>query len=88
MMYSSCKGIVIKVALAAGIDLKKNLEASEPNEITAAVVLTELYPKKDEKVAFKKPSAGGGKGKSRFRGKQFNAAGAVGGDADGAEDKD
>jgi len=87
MMYSSCKGIVIKVALAAGIDLKKNLEASEPNEITAAVVLTELYPKKDEKVAFKKPSAGGGKGKSRIRGKQFNA-GAVGGDADGVEDTD
>jgi len=89
MMYSSCKGIVIKLALNSGIELKKNLEASEPNEITPAVVLTELYPKKDEKVAFKKPSAGGGKGKSRFRGKQFNAAG--GGDAAdaaGGEDPD
>jgi len=65
---------------------KKNLEASEPNEITAAVVLTELYPKKDEKVAFKKPTAGGGKGKSRFRGKQFNAAGAA--DEAGGDDAD
>jgi len=83
MMYSSCKGIVIKVALSAGIDLKKNLEASEPNEINAAVVLTELYPKKDEKVAFKKPTAGGAKGKSRFRGKQFNATGAAAGEEAG-----
>jgi len=83
MMYSSCKGVVIKVALAAGIDLKKNLEASEPNEITSAVVLAELYPKKDEKVAFKKPTAGGGKGKSRFRGKGFVAGGSA---ASGAED--
>jgi len=88
MMYSSCKGIVIKVALAAGVDLKKNLEASEPNEITPAVVLTELYPKKDEKVAFKKPSAGGGKGKSRFRGKQFNAAAAPGSPSDDTGDDD
>jgi len=77
MMYSSCKGVVIKLALACGIDLKKNLEASEPNEITPAVVLTELYPKKDEKVAFKKPTAGGKGGKSRFRGTKFNAAGAA-----------
>jgi len=83
MMYSSCKGIVIKLALQSGIDLKKNLEASEPNELTPTVVVTELYPKKDEKVAFKKPTAGG-KGKGRFRGAKFNAAGgAAGGDADG-----
>jgi len=91
MMYSSCKGIVIKVALASGIELKKNLEASEPNEITPAVVLTELYPKKDEKVAFKKPTAGGGKGKSRFRGKQFNATAAPGTEASdeaGGDDAD
>jgi len=74
MMYSSCKGIVIKLALGSGIDLKKNLEASEPNEITPAVVVTELYPKKDEKVSFKKPTAGGAKGKSRFRGTKFNSA--------------
>jgi len=75
MMYSSCKGIVIKLALASGLDLKKNIEASEPNEITPEVVLTELYPKKDEKVAFKKPTAGGAKGKSRFRGTKFNSGG-------------
>jgi len=88
MMYSSCKGIVIKLALQCGIDLKKNLEASDPSEITPAVVLTELYPKKDEKVAFKKPSAGG-KGKGRFRGAKFNAAGGAGGDAgEGGEDPD
>jgi len=77
MMYSSCKGIVIKLALQAGIDLKKNIEASQPDEITPSVVLTELYPKKDEKVAFKKPTAGGAKGKSRFRGKQFDAGATV-----------
>jgi len=88
MMYSSCKGIVIKVALSAGIDLKKNIEASEPNEITPSVVLTELYPKKDEKVAFKKPTAGGGKGKSRFRGKQFNAAGGAAASEEAGDDVD
>jgi len=75
MMYSSCKSIVIKLALGSNIDLKKNLEASEPDELTPTVVLTELYPKKDEKVAFKKPTAGGAKGKARFRGTKFNAGG-------------
>jgi len=49
--------------------------------------VTELYPKKDEKVAFKKPTAGGGKGKSRFRGTKFNAAGGAG-ETEAAEDAD
>jgi len=47
-----------------------------------------LYPKKDEKVAFKKPTAGGGKGKSRFRGKQFNAAGGAAASEEAGDDAD
>uniref|UniRef100_A0A7S2TWC2 ADF-H domain-containing protein n=1 Tax=Lotharella oceanica TaxID=641309 RepID=A0A7S2TWC2_9EUKA len=66
MMYSTCKAMVLRVLEKMSVPVTNKFEASTGQELTDRVVMDELYPKKTEKVTFKKPKAGGKKGKRRL----------------------
>uniref|UniRef100_A0A6V3SSR8 ADF-H domain-containing protein n=1 Tax=Lotharella globosa TaxID=91324 RepID=A0A6V3SSR8_9EUKA len=66
MMYSTCKAMVLRVLEKMNVPVTNKFEASTGGELTDRVVMDELYPKKTEKVTFKKPKAGGKKGKRRL----------------------
>lgn len=53
MVYASSKRSVLEVARLEGVEVLKRLEASGPEEVTAAMLKEEVEPKGD--------SAGGGK---------------------------
>jgi twinfilin-like protein len=61
MTYSSCKSIVVKVAEKNNIVITKQVEISEPQELSVAALTNELYPKQSEKKVFAKPKKPGKK---------------------------
>jgi len=74
MFYSSTKSNILKICEKFEIAITKNIELSEQKEMTKALVLDELYPKKVESKAFSKPSKPG-KAKPRAPTAKFNAQG-------------
>lgn len=60
MLYASSRANVVEVAgTEAGLLIEKRLEASSPDEITAATLDEDFHPKKQEKVAFARPKRPG-----------------------------
>jgi len=77
MSYSTFKASAVKVVAAAGIEIGKQFECSEPQEIKADAFLIELYPKTADKklISKAKPKTGGAKGKSGLiGGAKFSSA--------------
>jgi len=77
MFYSSCKNVVQQIVTTTGITIAKSLECSEPNEVSSANVLSELYPQAVVKAGFKKPQSKGGR-KGMIGGVKFSASGSSG----------
>lgn len=68
MFFSSCKSMVLKVIEKQNIEAPKNLEISEPKELTEELVEELLNPKTQEKKSFAKP-ARQGRGPNRLNAK-------------------
>lgn len=57
MFYSTVKANVRTVFEALGVVKAKNIECSEPQEVSIVLALKELYPETEEKAKFAKPKA-------------------------------
>ncbi len=81
MSYSTFKATAVKVCAANGIEIGKQFECSEPNEIKADAFLIELYPKTaDKKLITKAKPKGATKGKAGLiGGTKFSSAKPAGG---------
>lgn len=86
MSYSTFKATAVKVVVAAGIEIAKQFECSEPAEIKGDAFLIELYPKlADKKIISKaKPKTAAKPKAGLIGGTKFSAAKAVGGASVGA----
>jgi len=85
MSYSTFKATAVKVVQANGVEIGKQFECSEPNEIKADAFLNELYPKStDKKIIVKaKPKTGKPKTAGLIGKTKFNAAAGVSGKQQG-----
>ncbi|KAI9841057.1 MAG: Twinfilin-1 [Sclerophora amabilis] len=60
MVYASSRaGVLALAASEAGLSINKKLEASNPSEITAAMIHEEFHPKQEQKSGFSRPKRPG-----------------------------
>ena len=67
MLYSSCKSeLLSSLKTNAGLEINKQFEISEPNEISHTIILDELHPKKvTDGLKFEKPKGPQSRGPRR-----------------------
>jgi len=84
MPYSTFKASAVRVAQANGVDVAKQYECSEGNEIKADAFLLELYPRSADKKVITKAKPKAGKGKGGLISKTKFSAAPVGGGSGGS----
>jgi len=84
MPYSTFKASAVRVAQATGVEVAKQYECSEGNEIKAEAFLLELYPRSADKKVFTKAKPKANKGKAGLIGKTKFSAAPVGGGSGGS----